>query len=186
MGFSRAETRDRLAAAGLELYRERGNFDITAAEIAERAGMTERTFFRYFPDKRDMLFAGGTAMEDLATQAIRSAEVGSALELAVIGLKAVVPLFEERPELVRERQRIIIANDDLLERELSKRSRFCRAISDALAETGIERPTAELTGALAGVVFHEAFTRWLQTPDGGLESSIVASAAAMSRIAAGS
>jgi hypothetical protein len=51
--------RGRLEQAALALYGERGFENTTVAEIAARAGLTERTFFRHFADKREVLFAGG-------------------------------------------------------------------------------------------------------------------------------
>ncbi len=58
MPRSGEQVRLRLQQAALELYRERGYDSTTTAQIADRAGVTERTFFRHFPDKREVLFDG--------------------------------------------------------------------------------------------------------------------------------
>ena len=170
------ESRARLEQAALELYRDRGYTEITAAAIAARAGLTERTFFRYFADKRDMLFSGGAAMESAAAEAIAKAEPMSALHLVLIGLHAVAPFFDDRPELVRERQRIIDAHADLQERELTKRAQFTAALGSALQQRGIDSRTAELTAAIGGVIFHAAFMRWLRGEAADLDSAISLSA----------
>ncbi len=74
-GMSRWEpnARGRLEQAALELYCERGFEQTTVAEIAERAGLTERTFFRYFADKREVLFAGGVTLQELLVSAVAGA-----------------------------------------------------------------------------------------------------------------
>ncbi len=179
------ESRKRLEQAALELYRDRGYADITAAQIAEKAGLTERTFFRHFADKREMLFAGGSAMQDLAARSIHAAAGGSAWELAMIGLRAVTPLFDEHPDLARERQRIIDADVTLQERELTKRNQFCEAIAAALTDVGVDDATARLTAALSGVVFHDAFTVWVHGPTRRLGAVIDESAASVGRIITG-
>ena len=51
----RVETRERLLDAGARLFAERGYDAVTAAEIADAAGVTERTFFRHFPTKNDLI-----------------------------------------------------------------------------------------------------------------------------------
>ena len=60
----------RLAEAAFALYSERGFDETTVAEIAERAGLTERTFFRHFADKREVLFAGSSALQDAMAAAV--------------------------------------------------------------------------------------------------------------------
>lgn len=184
MGSRGIESRRRLEQAALKLYRHHGYGEITAAQIAERAGLTERTFFRHFADKREMLFANGSAMEQLAIRAIQDAAPAPAFQLAITGLRAVAPLFEEHPDLVRERQRIIDAHVDLQERELTKRNQFSDAIGTALRDVGASDTAAALTGALAGVVFHDAFVRWLREPTRELAAVIDESASSVRQLTA--
>src|SRR5215472_3630839 len=73
MGRWEPDARGRLERAALELYGERGFEQTTVAEIAGRAGLTERTFFRHFADKREVLFAGSAALRDLIVNAVTSA-----------------------------------------------------------------------------------------------------------------
>src|SRR5690349_23132746 len=121
-GMSRWEpnARSRLEQAALELYVERGFDQTTVAEIAQRAGLTERTFFRHFADKREVLFGGGPALEELVVSAVADAPQSLApLDAAAAGLEAAGARFfvPERRAYSRQRQKIIEANPELQERE---------------------------------------------------------------------
>jgi AcrR family transcriptional regulator len=154
--------RGRLEQAALELYIERGFDQTTVAEIAERAGLTERTFFRYFADKREVLFWGQGALMELVTKHIADAE-GSASPIDAVGagLKATGELFKDRREHARRRQAVIDANPGLQERELIKLSSLAVAIAEELARRGVGEPTAKLTAETGVAVFKVAFDRWI-------------------------
>ena len=158
--------RGRLEQAALELYRERGFDQTTVAEIAERAGLTERTFFRYFADKREMLFAGQENLRELYMNAIAGAPE-SAAPMAAIGaaLEAAVPVFRERHEFARQRQAVIDANPGLQERELLKRTVLASAMADALRQRGVPDPAASLAADVGAIAFKTAFARWVNDPD---------------------
>src|SRR5271165_6515964 len=104
--------RGRLEHAALELYSERGFDSITVAEIAERAGLTERTFFRHFADKREVLFAGASTLQELLVRCLDDAPASlapiDAIATALVEVAAVV--FDERREFARHRQAIIAGN----------------------------------------------------------------------------
>ena len=158
--------RARLEQAALELYRERGYDQITAAEIAERAGLTERTFFRYFADKREMLFSGQDRLRELYVNTIEAASDSAApLDMVAAALEAAVPVFRERHALVRERQAVIDANPGLQERELLKRAALASAIAEALQKRGVPDPAASLAAEVGVIVFSTAFARWVSAPD---------------------
>src|SRR6516165_2707757 len=109
----------RLAQAAMELYVAQGYDNTTVAEIAARAGLTERTFFRHFTDKREVLFRGSEALRDTLVAAIDSAPAGaSPLATVTAALDAAGAVFI--PELARRRQAVILANPELQERELIK------------------------------------------------------------------
>src|ERR1700724_1615219 len=96
--------RDRLEQAALDLYRERGFEQTTVAEIAERAGLTERTFFRYFADKREVLFWGQGALQEIYVTTIGGAlDSAAPMEAAAAALAAAAPVFHGRHELARQR-----------------------------------------------------------------------------------
>jgi AcrR family transcriptional regulator len=158
------DARGRLAQAALALYGERGFEDTTVAEIAERAGLTERTFFRHFADKREVLFAGGKALQDLVVTTVADAPDSLApIDAAVAGFEAAGREFfvPEVREFSRQRQAIIVANPELQERELIKLASLSAALAETLRQRGLDDQTASLTAEIATSVFKTAFGRWI-------------------------
>jgi AcrR family transcriptional regulator len=154
--------RGRLEQAALELYVERGFDETTVAEIAERAGLTERTFFRYFADKREVLFGGLDALVELINTAIaRAPEPTSPIDAAGEALKAAGAMLEDRREHARRRQAVIDANPGLQERELIKLASLADAIAAALRRRGVAESSAALSAETAIAVFKVAYSRWL-------------------------
>ena len=151
----------RLAQAALELYSERGFEQTTVAEIAGRAGLTERTFFRHFRDKREVLFAGSERLAELVVTAVAGAP-GSAspIDAAAAGVEAAGVLLQERREYARTRQAVIAAHAELRERELIKLASLAAAIAEALRGRGVEEPAASLAAEAAMAAFKIAFARW--------------------------
>jgi len=149
--------------AAFALYGERGFEQTTVAEIAERAGLTERTFFRHFADKREVLFAGADALQELLVRTVANApETLTPIEAAAAGLQAAGALIQEGGELPRQRQDIIAASAELRERELIKLATLAAALADALRGRGVEDPAASLTAEAAIAVFKVAFERWVK------------------------
>jgi AcrR family transcriptional regulator len=156
----------RLEQAALDLYREHGFDQTTVAEIAERAGLTERTFFRYFADKREMLFWGQDRLRELYVRTIEAAPASAApLDAVAAALQASVPVFHERRELARQRQAVIDANPSLQERELLKRAALAAAMAEALRRRGVPDPAASLAANVGVLAFATAFARWVRAPD---------------------
>jgi AcrR family transcriptional regulator len=152
----------RLEQAALELYGERGFEQTTVAEIAERAGLTERTFFRHYADKREVLFAGGTPLQDALVSAVREAPRGaSPIDAVTAALDAIATGFERRREFAQRRQAIIAASPELRERELIKLASLAAALAGALRDRGVQEPAASLTGEAGIAVFKIAFERWV-------------------------
>jgi AcrR family transcriptional regulator len=159
--------RGRLEQAALELYAERGFDQTTVAEIAERAGLTERTFFRHFADKREVLFWGQHALIDLVTNHIADAPANaSPIDMVRGALQAVGELLVDRRDHARRRQAVITANPGLQERELIKLASLAAAMAQGLQRRGVSEPIAALTAETAVAVFKVAFVRWLDA-DGG-------------------
>lgn len=160
---------DRLQEAALQLYRERGFDQTTVAEIAERAGLTERTYFRYFADKREVLFGGQAMLTEILLAAIADAPADAA-PLDVIGtaLRALGPVFDGRRDHARRRQSIIDANPALQERELIKLASLSTDMAEALHQRGIGDAAAHLAAETGMAVFKVAFIRWVHdsTEDG--------------------
>ena len=157
------DARGRLAQAALELYGERGFDQTTAAEIANRAGLTERTFFRHFADKREVLFAGSAELQKLLVDATASAPTSAApIDAVTAALMAAGDVFnDERRSYARERRAVIAANAELHERELIKMASLASAIADSLRRRGVSDPAASLTAEAGIAVFRVTFERWV-------------------------
>jgi AcrR family transcriptional regulator len=154
--------RGRLEQAALELYLERGFEQTTVAEIAKRAGLTERTFFRYFADKREVLFAGAGTLQDFLVGTLSSAPDSAApIEAVAAALEAAGALLQERREGARQRQAVIAANAELQERELIKLASLASALASALRRRGVSDPAASLAAEAGIAVFKIAFERWI-------------------------
>lgn len=150
--------------AAMELFAQRGFEQTTAADIADRAGVTERTFFRHFTDKREVLFDGTKTMERAAHDAILAAPADqSPLDAALAGIVAGGSLLEDRREHVVRRYQLIAANPNLHERELLKLASMVDATAGALHQRGVTEPTATLAAHCAMAVFQVAYARWTAT-----------------------
>jgi AcrR family transcriptional regulator len=156
------DSRGRLEQAALELYGERGFERTTVAEIAARAGVTERTFFRYFADKREVLFGGASLLQDLMVDAVAAAPEGVApIDAVGSAVEAAGTLLEGRRDLARRRHAVIAANAGLQERELIKLAALGSALAQALRQRGVAEPAASLTAEAGIAVFRVAFEAWV-------------------------
>jgi AcrR family transcriptional regulator len=150
-----------LAQAAMELYVERGYDNTTVAEIANRAGLTERTFFRHFADKREVLFAGSGALQELVVNAVAAAPRSAApIKAVAAALETIGSVLDDR-EYSRRRQTVIVANAELRERELIKLASIAAAIAGALRARGVEDSAAVLASEAGIAVFRVAFERWI-------------------------
>jgi AcrR family transcriptional regulator len=161
MPRSGAEARARLREAALELYEERGYDATTTAQIAEKAGVTERTYFRHFADKREVLFDGETQLRDVMTASIASAQGEPAPAALVMGAySAAIPLFVAGRPVAQRRAQIIATSAALQERVHAKSTALTQALIDALAERGIPEPTARLAARAGAAIFEYASREW--------------------------
>jgi AcrR family transcriptional regulator len=167
MGRWQPNASDRLVLAALDLFAERGYESTTVVEIAERAGLTKSTFFRHFPDKREVLF-GGDTMTGLLVEGIAAAPAGVApLEtvahaLDAIGREAFTPA---RREFVTRRRAVIAVNPELQEREALKALGLTAAMIDALQRRGVSDLTAHVASQLGSLAWKIACDRWIDAPD---------------------
>jgi AcrR family transcriptional regulator len=166
MGRWQPDARARLQEAALALYGERGYDETTVAEIAERAGLTKRTFFRYFTDKREVLFWGSEVLEQQMVAAIEGAPA-SASALALIGaaLDAAAIRFEEFREFAGPRYRIIASSPELQERELIKGASLAAGMARALRDRGLGDTAATLAARTGMITMQVAFEQWVDDPD---------------------
>ena len=149
----------------MALYGERGYEETTVAEIAERAGLTKRTFFRYFTDKREVLFWGSELLEQQMVAAIEAAPASaSALRMIGAALDAAAVRFEEVREFAGLRQRIVASSHDLQERELIKAASLTAAMARALRARGFGATAADLAAHTGTVIMHVAFEQWVSDP----------------------
>jgi AcrR family transcriptional regulator len=153
----------RLRRAALELFAERGVETTTVAAIAEHAGVTERTFFRYFRDKREVLFGEQEAFAGLFVDGLRAAAPDAApLEAVAAGLRAASGFFTDDARAgARLRSTVIDAHPGLRERELLKMSDVGDRMAAALRERGVAEPGASLAATSGIAVFHAAFAAWI-------------------------
>ena len=152
----------RLAEAAMQLYRERGFDQTTVADIAARAGLTERTFFRYFADKREVLFSGARALQDFLVERVARAPAAMApIDVVSSALAETGELFEQRRDFARQRHALIVTHAELHERELIKLASLASAISDALRRRGVPVPAASLSADAGITIFKRAFESWV-------------------------
>lgn len=162
MGRWEPNTRSRLEEAALRLYVERGFEQTTVAEIAREAGITERTFFRHYADKREVLFGGSAALQELfVTTTLAAPASATPIEAVAVALQAVGESMNDRRPRSVQRQKVIGANAELQERELLKLASLAAAIAGALRERGVAEPAASLTAEAGIAVFKVAFGRWV-------------------------
>ena len=168
MGRWEPNSRGRLQEAALALYSERGFDQTTAAQIAERAGLTERTFFRHFADKREVLFGGSDLLQALILDAVTAAPgADTPLQAVARGLDAAAAMLgENRRDLSRQRHAVIAANPELRERELAKLAQYEAAVAAALVERGAGEVQATLAAGAGMAVFRVAVSQWAAADDG--------------------
>lgn len=156
--------RERLAEAAMELFAERGYDRTTVGDIASRAGLTERTFFRYFTDKREVLFTGSEDLEKTLVQVIAGApsDMGP-LATVSAAFEAAAAMLQEMRDLkfVRLRYGLVMKHAEIQERELIKMSSLARSVTKALHTRGVVEPAASLAAEAGVAVFKIAFERWV-------------------------
>ena len=150
----------------MELYIERGFEQTTVADIAQRAGLTARTFFRYFADKREVLFAGAELLLEQMVDALEKApEAASPMGAVAAALDAGAELLGGHRGFSAQRQAIISSHADLRERELIKMASLSTALAQGLRGRGVADPAAGLAAEAGIAVFRVAFERWVSEPE---------------------
>ena len=161
--------RTRLQRAALELFRERGYDRTTAAEIAARAGVTERTFFRYFPDKREVLFDGEAILRAALTTSIADAPNGlPPLDMLFDAFRSVLPALEANRPFSAPRHEVISNTPALHEREMAKMGALGDALAAALKARGVADLRAVLAARTGMAAFVQATISWLDNPEPSL------------------
>ncbi len=149
----------------MELYVERGFEQTTVAEIAQRAGLTARTFFRYFADKREVLFAGSASLQEHLVSALEGAPPAAPpMEAISTALAAAAAMLGGRRAYSRQRQSVIAAHAELRERELIKMASLSAALAEGLRRRGVAAADASLAAEAGIAVFRVSFERWVSEP----------------------
>jgi AcrR family transcriptional regulator len=157
--------RARLQQAALELITERGYDQTTAGMIATRAGVTERTFFRHFADKREMFFDGEAELRELLVAAVAAVPPRTRpLPTLRAAFHAAVPLIERNRPVTEPRARLLADTPALRERSLAKTAALVAALTEALRARGVEPPAAALCAQVGMDTFGIATHRWMQDP----------------------
>jgi len=153
--------RRRLQEAALELYLERGYDKTTAGDIAARAGVTERTFFRHFADKREVFFDGEARLREILTRAVAATPTGTKpLPALRAAFHQAVPLIEENLPITERRHPVIAATPALQERALAKNAALVGALTEALRARGVAEQLAALCAQVGMDVYAIAIRRW--------------------------
>lgn len=155
-------TEERLTRAALELYTEHGYDNVTVTQIAERAGITRRSYFRYFPDKREVLFAGSERLPSVIREAVLDARpAASPLSAALEALAQLGTTLVEHIGHIAERRAVIASSPELQERERTKLAAVTSAIHEALLERGVGDDSAKPVAQIVTIACQNAFDRWI-------------------------
>jgi AcrR family transcriptional regulator len=157
----------------MTLFIERGYDEVTVADIAERAGLTKRSFFNHFADKREVVFASADALQASVLAALADADDDlGPLDAAVRAFTRAAAPIEDYPELARARRALIDSSPELRERDLLKMASMTEAVAEALARRGASRRDAIFVSQAAITVFTTAVDEWASEPEHGLAASI--------------
>jgi AcrR family transcriptional regulator len=160
----------RLQRAALELFVERGYDQTTAAEIAARAGVTERTFFRHYADKRDILFDGEERLQTALVSAVADAPTDlEPMQTLRLAFNAVAAIFEANRSFSEPRQQVIAATPALREREAGKMAAMMSVLASALKQRGVDAGLATLAVQVGAAAFGYALAAWLDDASDGFD-----------------
>ncbi|MBE1496184.1 AcrR family transcriptional regulator [Amycolatopsis lexingtonensis] len=165
MGRWEPNPRGRLAKAAVELFAAQGFDETTGAQIAARAGMHERSFFRLFPDKREVFFHAVEAAQREAVAVIAGLPAGTTpVDAVAAALEQRCAIIQEHADAALIRHNLVSANAELRERDLSKHAELAAGMAEALSGRDTPEPLAKLIAHTAVAVFRLSFERWITDP----------------------
>lgn len=158
--------RARLLDAALDLFATQGYEQTSVADIAAAAGVTERTFFRHFTDKREVLFSDGHLLAEpmLATLTDPATSTNDPLQAMLTALTAAGEALDARRDLVQRRHAVVTAHANLRERELLKLAGLANDAAHALRARGVAEQDVVVVAEVSITLFHVAFDRWIGAP----------------------
>ena len=149
----------------MALFAERGYAETTVGDIAARAGLTERTFFNHFTDKREVLFAGSEQFVKQVVDAVRAAPKSQPpLDVVVSAFETTSDFFEQRRAFARKRNALIAAHPELQERELVKMMTLASEVTTVLEQRGVSASAASLAAETGTAVVRVGFDQWYRDP----------------------
>jgi len=174
MGRWQPDARGRLQEAAMALFIERGYDEVTVADIAERAGLTKRSFFNHYADKREVVFCGLDGFQAMVLDMLADADPGlGPLDAAVAALtRAGEVMTADYPEFTRARQDLIDSSPELRERDLMKTAAVTSALAAALADRGASPRAAAFAAQVAATVFTTAVAEWARQPELGFGATV--------------
>jgi len=183
-----AGARERLVVAAVDLFTEQGYDATTVAQIAERAGVTKSTFFRHFPDKRELLVAGQETLSRLLAEGIAEAPAGaSPLDAVAAGLeRASSTMGPAKRELGSRLKAAVAASTELQERDALKSVGLAAAMTTALAARGVPDPAAALAGEMGALAFKRGYATWSEAPSDTKDELAAHTVAALNALRAAS
>ena len=170
--------RERLVVAAVDLFAEQGYDATTVAQIAERAGVTKSTFFRHFPDKRELLVAGQETLSRLMAEGIAEAPADAGpLDAVAAGLeRASTAIGPVSREIAPRLKAAVAASAELQERDALKSVSLAAAMTAALVARGVPDPTAALASEVGVLAFKRGYAEWsegVRAPDDGLAAYLL-------------
>lgn len=182
MGDAEPGTADRLKLAAFELFVARGFADVTVTEIAERAGVSRRTFFRHYATKEDVIFAATPGFAVEMMNAVRYAPDGlEPIAYAMAGTNRLAQIFEPNRDVHRQRGLVIAGSTMLRERQLLLELEWSHEVARIMVERGIPAVDAQLASGVGLTAFQHAYDSWLA--DHERTSLVQRNAEALERIA---
>ncbi|HEY0534956.1 MAG TPA: helix-turn-helix domain-containing protein [Actinoplanes sp.] len=173
MPRSGKEARARLLQAAIDLCLERGFDAVTAAEIAERAGVTERTYFRHFADKREVLFEGENQLREQLTAALEGISATEPpLKTLLVAFRAIVPMLEGNRAKAQPLAQVIAATPALRERAAAKEAHLVDLLARALRDRGVDEESATIAARTGWGTLAQAMRRWHLDPGAGLDAHL--------------
>jgi AcrR family transcriptional regulator len=159
---------DRIAHAALELFAEQGFENTTVAQIAERAGVTRRTYFRHFADKRDVVFGDHDRLAETVAEVVAAAPAGSSvMDVLRQALEVLADsVFVDQQSRMRVLRGIVRSDVSLRERDEHKNAVIAAAGEQAFRERGFGETEARLAAGLGVLALSTALDRWIDAPDG--------------------
>jgi AcrR family transcriptional regulator len=153
--------RERFESAAYSLFREQGYAATTVPEIAAKAGLTERTFYRYFTDKREVMFWRAGDHQVTIAKEIARAEAGlHPLAMVAHAFESVAPFIDSHRPIVELRQLLISTHGDLQERELMKLHMLASTVEQALQQRGLDRSHARVVSLIGAAIWKVALEYW--------------------------